>query len=201
MTNIKSILDEIANESGSNAKMDILRKHKDNDLLKRVMYMAKSPRLKYYIKQIPEYVPHVGTSITLLESCLDRIMEGFATRLTTGNDAKAALSVMLENLHPDDAYVIVRIIEKDLKIGMGTSNINKIFPKLIEKTPYMGAKSFSEKLAKEIFNPKTRELRKKLEWDIARLKWMEDMQMLSLKMEKCIWNLDLEKLHKLQDLD
>ncbi len=156
MTNIKSILDEIANESGSNAKMDILKSYSDNDLLKRVLYMAKSPRLKYYIKQLPEYTPLRGTSITLLESCLDQLMEQFATRIATGNEAKAKLGIILKSLHPNDAYVIERIIEKDLKIGMGTSNINKVFPKLIEETPYMGAKSFSENLAKEIFNPKTK---------------------------------------------
>ena len=118
--------------------------------------MAKSPRLKYYIKQLPEYTPLRGTSITLLESCMDKLIESFTTRNVTGNEAKAHLGIMLENLHPDDAYVIERIIEKDLKIGMGTSNINKIFVDLIEKTPYMGAKAFSEKLAKEIFNPKTK---------------------------------------------
>jgi len=156
MTNIKSILDEIANEPGSNAKMEILRSYSNNDLLKRVLYMAKSPRLKYYIKQLPEYTPLRGTSITLLESCMDKLIESFTTRNVTGNEAKAHLGIMLENLHPDDAYVIERIIEKDLKIGMGTSNINKIFVDLIEKTPYMGAKAFSEKLAKEIFNPKTK---------------------------------------------
>ena len=35
---------------------------------------------------------------------------------------------------------------------MGTSNINKVFKDLIEKTPYMGAKSYSEDLARKIFD-------------------------------------------------
>lgn len=156
MTNIKSILDEIANESGSNAKMDILRKYTDTDLLKRVIYMAKSPKLKYYIKQIPEYTRNKGALASSLGYCLDIFIDELSTRNKTGNEARALLEIMLESASPDDAYVLERIIEKDLKIGMGTSNINKVFPKLIEKTPYMGAKSFSEKLAKEIFNPKTK---------------------------------------------
>ena len=57
---------------------------------------------------------------------------------------------ILSSLTQEDAYVIERIIDKDLKIGMARTNINKVFPKLIEKTPYMGAKSFSEKLAREL---------------------------------------------------
>jgi hypothetical protein len=147
---IKHILDEIALEPGSNAKMDILRKYKDNELLKRVLYMAKSPRLKYYIKQLPEYTHTEGVLSATLDSCLDRLIDQLSTRNKTGNEARALLSIMLESSHPDDAYVIERIIEKDLKIGMGTSNINKVFPKLIEKTPYMGASSFKEQLARDI---------------------------------------------------
>jgi ATP-dependent DNA ligase len=35
---------------------------------------------------------------------------------------------------------------------MGTSNINKVFKDLIEKTPYQGAKPFTEDLARKLFN-------------------------------------------------
>ena len=53
--NIRKILEEIAAESGSNMKIEILKKHKDNALLERVLYMTYSKRVKFYIKQIPEY--------------------------------------------------------------------------------------------------------------------------------------------------
>ena len=52
---IKQIFDEIAAEPGTNAKMDILKKYKDNELLRRVLYLANSKRVKYYIKRIPSY--------------------------------------------------------------------------------------------------------------------------------------------------
>jgi hypothetical protein len=55
-------------------------------------------------------------------------------------------------LQSDDAYVIERIIDKDLKIGMGTSNINKIFSGLVEKTPYMGCKPYSVEAVKALFD-------------------------------------------------
>jgi len=149
---IYDILMEIAAEPGSNAKMEILAKYKDNELLKRVLYAAKSPRVKYYIKQIPEYRSDIESP-----EPLEWAMGGLASlssREFTGTKASNWLSTLLSGISPNDAHVIVRIIEKDLKIGMGTSNINKVFPKLIEKTPYMGAKPFSEKLAKQIFTSK-----------------------------------------------
>jgi len=149
--NIKTILDEIAAEPGSNAKMDILSKYKDNDLLKRVMYAAKSPRVKYYIKQIPEHCFDLSYDYVKLEDALKNLSK-LSNREYTGGQASEWLQSILNSLSEDDAYIIVRIIEKDLKIGMGTSNINKVFPKLIEKTPYMGAKSFNEKLARDIID-------------------------------------------------
>ncbi len=57
---------------------------------------------------------------------------------------------LLNSVSLDDAYVIERIIDKNLKIGMD-SGINKVIPNLIEETPYQGAKSFSEKGALKLF--------------------------------------------------
>ena len=147
---IKEILDEIASEPGSNAKMDILRKYADNKLLEKVLYSAKSPRIKYYIKKLPLY-KHASVTGDL-ELVIDEGLSRLSSRELTGIAGIDHLKSLLSTSTPDDAYVIERIIEKDLKIGMGTSNINKVFPKLIEKTPYMGAKSFSERGAKEILS-------------------------------------------------
>ena len=145
---IKQILDEIANEPSTNQKMVILSKYKDNELLKRVIYMAHSKRVKFYIKQIPEY--KFTTKIFNLEEALKEL-NNFSNRILTGNEAIFYLSYILSSVISEDAYVIERIIDKDLKIGMD-GNINKVFPKLIEETPYMGARPFDPKLAKDLFN-------------------------------------------------
>ena len=145
---IKQILDEISAESSTNQKMVILSKYKDNELLKRVIYLAHSKRVKFYIKQIPEYLSSISNHYTL-EEALD-MLEPIMNREITGYSASDYLSNILCGLCTDDAYVIERIIDKDLKIGM-SGNINKVFPKLIEETPYMGAKPFDIKLAKDLF--------------------------------------------------
>lgn len=145
---IKAILDEIANESSTNQKMVILAKYKDNELLKRVLYLACSKRIKFYIKQIPEYpIPRGEMG---LDVALDSLVAELCSRNKTGNDASGFLFHLLTSVTPNDAYVIERIIDKDLKIGMG-SNINKVIPKLIEETPYMGAKPFKPELVKALF--------------------------------------------------
>jgi hypothetical protein len=147
--NIKQIFDEIAAESSTNQKMVILGKYADNELLKRVLYLANSKRVKFYIKQLPEYTRNVdqNNSLEFVVSELQHIID----RHVTGNDALNFLRDILASVDSDNAYIIERIIEKDCKIGMGTSNMNKVIKGLIEDTPYMGAVSFDEKKARKIF--------------------------------------------------
>ena len=147
--NIKQIFDEIASESSTNKKMEILAKYKDNDQLKKVLYLANSKRVKFYIKQIPSY-----TEAMLTQDLSDALnaLSLLSERTLTGGAAITHLSAVLSLCNADDAYIIERIIEKDCKIGMGTSNMNKVFPKLIEDTSYMGAKSYDIKLVKKLFD-------------------------------------------------
>lgn len=146
---IKDIFDEIANESGTNAKMEILSKYKDRDILKRVLYLANSKRVKFYIKQIPEYVKNVNPNVCPLVWALDEL-KPLSDRVLTGHAAIQHLKEVLESLYPDDAYIIERIIEKDCKIGMGTRNMNKVIPDFIEKTGYMGCKPYSKELIEKV---------------------------------------------------
>lgn len=146
---IKQIFDEIAAESGNNAKIEILRKYSDNELLKKVLYMANSKRVKFYIKQLPEYSRNIeqNNSLEFAVSELHHIID----RHVTGGDALNFLRDLLASLDANNAYIIERIIDKDCKIGMGTTFMNKVFKGLIEDTPYMGAVSFDEKKARKIF--------------------------------------------------
>lgn len=146
---IKEILDEIAAVSGKNDKGKTLAKYKDNELLKKVIYLAHSPRIKFYIKQIPDYTPMIEGHGSDLEKSLIQL-ELISKREVTGGEAHNLLGIILSHLEADDAYVIERIIDKNLKIGMD-SGINKVIPNLIEETPYQGAKSFSEKGALKLF--------------------------------------------------
>jgi ATP dependent DNA ligase domain len=147
---IKDIFDEIANEPSTNKKMEILNKYKDNTLLRRVLYLANSNQVKFYIKKIPAYVSEMRQNESL-EYAIDGL-HMIINRTYTGDAAISWLTSLLSMVDDKDGYILERIIEKDCKIGMGTTNINKIFPNLIKNVPYMGARAFSEKIARGIFN-------------------------------------------------
>jgi hypothetical protein len=146
---IKEILDSIAIISGKNDKIKELGKHKDNELLKRVIYLAHSPRVKFYIKAIPEYQINEGGQVGLWDVLED--LGPLINRTKTGNDAIDYLTLLFGVLSGDDQYVLERIIDKNLKIGMD-SGINKVIPNLIEETGYMGCVPFNEKRAKSFFD-------------------------------------------------
>jgi DNA ligase-1 len=145
---IKEIFNEIANESSTLKKTELVTKYSDNELFKRVLYMANSKRVKFFIKQIPEcqnlLVPiEENYSESSLIWGLDQL-ERLMSREKTGHEAINFLKNVLETVHPDAAYIIERVIEKDCKIGYGTRMINKVFPDLIEKTGYMGCKPYTK---------------------------------------------------------
>lgn len=147
---IKEILDEIASTGSTNDKVKILTKYKDNSILKRILYLAYSKRVKFYIKQIPQYNFDSNFEHITLEHA-SKLLDKLSTREFTGNQGIEWLQNILNSLKSDDAIVIERIIDKDLRIGMNRSLINRVFKDLIEKTPYMGAIPYNLEKAKKIF--------------------------------------------------
>lgn len=79
------------------------------------------------------------------------MLEDISSRKHTGQAASNHLERILSGLSADDAYIIERIIAKDLKIGIG-GNINKVIPGLIEQIPYQGAKPYNIKLITDLLN-------------------------------------------------
>ncbi len=139
--NIKKILDEIASEPGTNNKMEILLGHKDNELLKAVLYQGVSKRVKFYIKELPTQ-GHEILRYELSDALF--LCDRLSTRVVTGHEAKIEISEMLSGLSECDADVFRRILTKKLNIGMGRTNINKVIGKtFLETTGYMGAQSYS----------------------------------------------------------
>jgi len=141
---IKEIFDEIANEPSTLKKTELVTLQKDNQLFKNVLYLANSKRIKFYIKQIPEYDhTRLSNGTYNLNWGLNRLLPIF-NREISGHNAILHLKQILEFVDQDSAYIIERIIEKDCKIGFGTRMINKVFPDLIEKTGYMGCKPYTK---------------------------------------------------------
>lgn len=126
---ILQILNELAKDNSRILKENILLRERNNELLKRVIKSALDPYINYWIKKIPEYVSPVKETLTL-DQGLDRL-DFLSTRMVTGNAAIQHLKSTLQMLKPSDAVVIERVIDRDLKCGVGEPTVNKIWPGLI----------------------------------------------------------------------
>ena len=81
---IKDILDKIAAEPGTKAKVEILRGYQDNTSLIIVLYLSTSPRIKFYIKQIPEYQINTVSPFKNLDWAMENLREIYTREFTGG---------------------------------------------------------------------------------------------------------------------
>lgn len=157
MTSIYQILEELNIENGSNYKTKVLLKHKDNKTLTRVLKMAYD-NVKYVFgvgKTSLDKVEYswVKESKITIEEALDILEFEFCSRKVTGNAAINRLTEMFSLLDSDDVYVISRVIERDLRINLGKTHINKCIKNLITKPAYMRCGVYSSKTVKDISFP------------------------------------------------
>lgn len=154
---VYEIIQELNEENGSNHKIAVLKKHADNDLLKRVLKMTYDTCTFTYgismknVQYTPD-MPLVSIGSKSLDHALDVLENEFVTRVTTGNAAIERLEMLFASMFRDDAEVLRGVINRDLRINMGRSNINKVFKGLIVKPVYMRCDTYNDKTKKD-FNP------------------------------------------------
>lgn len=150
-----SIFRALANTSSRLEKEQILKQNERNLLLQRVLFLALDPYTQFYIRKIPNYTNttqnHTKGTMAL-EGALDNL-NSIINRVVTGNAAINHLKIILESVTTDDAKVIERIIEKDLRCGVSDATVNKIWPGLIPTYPVMLASGFDEKIMNKMTYP------------------------------------------------
>lgn len=144
-----NIINELNLQNGSNYKIQILKKYKDNELFKRILKMTYD-RVTYTYGVSQRTLKRVSfevCSVTLIEA-LDFLENKLSTRESTGNSARDILNYYLDSLSADDSEVLWKIIGRDLKIGIGRTQINKVFKELITKPIYQRCETFNNKSIK-----------------------------------------------------
>jgi hypothetical protein len=149
--NVNNFLDSLAANASRNFKIEQLEANKNNNLLREVIRLALDPFTQFYIRKIPKYEPNPNEGIAL-RFALDSLYD-LSSRQVTGNAGIAHLKGMLEALNQDDAKVIERIIQKDLKCGVQVSTANAVWTGLVSEYPVMLCSPFEQKLVDKINFP------------------------------------------------
>ena len=133
--NILDILDILAGDQSRKFKESTLLKWKDVPTLKKVFWAAYNPEITYWIAAHPEVVEYAGTMT--LETAIDEILANLAERKITGHAGIEFYRSTLSALSKPDAVVMRRIVDRDLRCGVQTPTINKIWKDLIPTYPVM----------------------------------------------------------------
>jgi hypothetical protein len=152
--NINEFLNSLAANASRNFKIEQLEANKDNQTLREVIRLALDPFTQFYQRKIPEYefAGEDSEHQTTLEMAIDNLYY-LSSREVTGNAAIAHLRAILSGLSPDDAKVIERIIQKDLKCGVQVSTANAVWSGLVSEYPCMLCSQFDQKLVDKIKYP------------------------------------------------
>ena len=129
---------KIANTSGS-AKKPLLKQHP----VTRYLLAAYDPFTKYYMTKCFR-----GRGHQVFDELTWTILGRLSTRELSGDRAKVVVSIHTSEMTEKSSNLFRMILNKDLRMGMGSKTINKVFPGLIPTHDVMLAKLFESKRLK-----------------------------------------------------
>jgi DNA ligase-1 len=131
----KRFYNEITQNNSRNYKQEILRKYKDDEVIKRYLQIAFDPykvygistkKLSTEVRSIAAFIPQTSTVFGLFNYLAEHNTGTFSEILECQNALNAVAS-----LDRDCANLLTSLICKDLSIGCDAKTINKEIPGLI----------------------------------------------------------------------
>lgn len=126
-------LKEVRDTRSSNAKIDILKQHTDNEVLKTLLLTTYNSFIQYFIKKIPEVSPDNPDNSVSEDNYAEflQLLCGFSSRRLTGNAAISALKTFLKGCSEEEIGWYTKVLQRDIKCGVAEKGINKAFKNLI----------------------------------------------------------------------
>lgn len=120
------LFESIGNTSSRNDKEDLLKQGKDNTIFKHLLVLTYDPFTVYGIKKDPKVKPIEGNNVDLVNYGLFvTLLEDLGERRLTGNKAIEGVKSFLSNCSEREYEWYMKIIKRDLKIGITAKTINK----------------------------------------------------------------------------
>ena len=126
---IHQILAELNENNSTNHKLEVLKKYKDDEFLQLILKMTYDRVAYTYgvtLEQIAKFEPQEVEIPFDLEFALSSLSFNLATREKTGHAALQLASNLIGGLSKEDADVLKKVINRDLRINVGKTQINKV---------------------------------------------------------------------------
>lgn len=162
MSNIRKAFqtfESIGSTTSRTEKESLLKNNKDNEELKQLLQITYNPFIVFGIKKDPKATPLDGDATD------DRLEYNFvhfldvinklSGRHLTGNKGIDALTKVLNDCTEIEAKWYLRVLQRDLKIGITDKTVNKVWKGLIPSFTCALANSYADKLPKRfVTDPK-----------------------------------------------
>ena len=127
-----NVIADLASTSSRLAKEKILSQFVDDSIFRDILVYTCDSFKMFGVKQINRGMALSSTGTIKSEwprvqSLLDRLL----SRQLTGNRAQDEINSLLDDLTTEDGILLENIIKKDLRCGVSTSTVNKVFKNLI----------------------------------------------------------------------
>ena len=186
---MQTLVEKLRATNSSKEKLLILSENNDNDI-KQLFEKTYNPSLKYWVR-LENIINYEKNKLNksdfwaLEDESLFNTLVILERRQKTWYDAILTILKLINN-YPKYRELILNIINKDLKIWLWISTLNKNYWKwFIKETPYMGAVSYNKKKVLKLFeawNLVYSDL--KMDWRYANVKITQD----DVYLESRSWN-------------
>ena len=127
--NIYEVILHIRQTSGITAKQRLLRVYPDSEELQKALLYGMHPHWHYGIKANASIITGVGNDE--LNDHHFNMLDRMASGALSGYAAQRELRKALEELTYKSAQLLLCILNKNFRFGLGTKSINYVFPNLI----------------------------------------------------------------------
>ena len=147
--NTLEILEALRNTSSNNEKLKILKDFKDNLDFEKVLKYTYD-KVNYTYGVTPKTVLEFQT-IETTDSGMFEVLDILNARKVTGHKALNLCKAFLNN-NPDND-IFIKILDRDLKIGVNAKTLNKVFKGIVPAPQYCRCAVLSEKALKKFKFP------------------------------------------------
>lgn len=142
-----TILDRLSETTKRTEKKAILQEvvgTEYEEFFKDIVRHAYDPSFRYGVTEY-EREPNVGHRSGLNETHLFTALRMLNEREVTGDTARVLVEHTANTLKPDASEIFHRVLNHDLRCGVGAKSFNEVWPKLVYIHPYQRCSSFSQK--------------------------------------------------------
>lgn len=146
MDTVIDILETLESDNSRLFKEDLLRRHRQNDLLRRIFVAAGDPYVNFFVNKFKAPPPlGTGGDDHVVSEFLDTIYTELSTRAVTGNSAKGLVVDLFKDMTPLQQKWCLRILLRNLRVGASESLVEKTWPGAIPKFSVQLAESLASR--------------------------------------------------------